>query len=174
MEKNAGALAAFNEILVARGQAPLGDDDMFEFMAGNAPKDLYDIWEETSLHRAATDAGFGIGVQGAIDLARRTEGLTSYEAAYEGLQDAAAKALLYRTEMDLGRYNINEQDLIDASLGLAPSSGVSASELTRNLQRAFLSAKATREAARVNPFTGFAADGTPAQQSLARSRVQSA
>lgn len=175
MENNAGALAAFNEVLQARGQQPLDEEGMYEFMAGNAPAEMYDIWEEASLHRAAIDAGLGqLGVSGAVSLARRTEGLTSYEAAYEGLQEAASNLLAFRQELALDQYGLDEQDLIDMSLGLAPSSGRSQAELSRNMQRAFLSAKANRERARVNPFTGFKADGTPQQQSLARTRQETA
>lgn len=175
MERNAGALSAFNQILEARGQAPLDDDDWFDFMAGSAPRDLYQIWEEASLHRAALDAGLGdLGVSGAIDLAARTEGLTSYDAALEGLSNAAGQLLQFRAEIALDRYGLDEQDLIDLSLGLAPSSGRSQAEIGRNIDRAVKSARATQEARRVNPFRKFTQEGVPQAASLSRTRQESA
>lgn len=172
LEKNSAALEAFNEILVARGLDPLGPDDQFEFISGNAPKELYDIWEETSLLRAAEEAGLSIDANAAISLAARTEGLTTYEAATEGLQLAASNLLRFRTEIGLDRYGINEQDLIDASLGLAPSSGISQSELARNMEKAINTARANRERQRANPYTAFTKEGVPAAASLTKLAAQ--
>ena len=172
MEKNAGALDAFNSVLAARGQQPLGEDEWFDFMAGNAPKELYDIWEESSLVRASQDAGLSLDVNAAIDLARRTEGLTSYDSALEGLSTAASNLLRFRTELELGNFNINEQDLIDLSLGLAPSSGTSQAEIARNIERAVGAARARTQRARVNPFKRFTQDGTPQAASLTNVRQE--
>jgi hypothetical protein len=174
MEKNAGALSAFNEILAARGLNPLDEDGQFDFMAGNAPAELYDIWEESSLHQAALDAGLSIGVQGAIDLAARTEGLTSYDAALEGLNQAAKNLLQFRSELALDQYDLNEQDLIDLSLGLAPSSGTPQADIARNIDRAVRSATAAVSAKRSNPFVRFTNEGVPQQASNTRQRQESA
>jgi len=173
LDKNQGALDAFNEVLAARGQPPLSADDQFEFMAGNAPAELYDIWEEASLHQAAIEAGLDIGVQGAIDLAARTEGLTSFGAATEGLTNAATNLLRFRAEIELDQFNIDEQDLIDLSLGLAPSSGITQADLGRNMERAFSSAKARRDRARVSPFKRFTPQGVPQEASLSGLRQES-
>lgn len=172
MEKNQGALEAFNQVLAARGAEPLDEDGWFDFLAGNAPKELYDIWEESSLLRAAEDAGLNIDVNAAIDLARRTEGLTSYEGALEGLSVAARNLLQFRTEIALDRYGLNEQDLIDLSLNLAPSSGTSQAEIARNIERAVGAAKAQTQRARVNPFKRFTDEGTPQAASLSKLRQE--
>jgi len=174
MEKSAGAMEAFNEVLAARGMAPLDADGQFEFLAGNGAAELYDVWEEASLHNAAIDAGLDIGVEGAIDLARRTEGLTSYDSALEGLNDAAQKLLRFRTQLDLGQYGLEEQDLIDLSLGLAPSSGANQADIARNMDRVVRSAQAQIQQARVNPFRQFTPEGVPQATSLSRSAVESA
>lgn len=173
MEKNAGALEAFNEVLVARGQQPLSDDEMYDFMAGNAPKELYDIWEEASLNRAAADAGLNLGVDAAIELAKKTEGLTSYGSAMEGLTEAAKNILQFRSELALDQFGLNQEDLVDLSLGLPPSSGQSQADIAQNMQKAFLSAKATRERARINPFKRFTNEGVPQSASLSKVRQQS-
>ena len=172
MEKNQGALDAFNEVLAARGIPPLDEEGMFEFMAGRAPKELYDIWEETSLNRAAKDAGLDIDVSGAIDLARRTEGLTSYGSALEGLSEAASNILRFRGEIGLEQFGLNQEDLVDLSLGLPPSSGMSQADIARNMERAFASAQAKRTRARVNPFKRFTTEGTPQQSSLSNVRQE--
>ena len=174
MEKNAGALAAFNEVLVAKGMDPLDADGQFDFMAGLAPKELYDIWEGASLHRAAIDAGLSIGVQGAISLAAATEGLTSYDAALEGLNMAASNLLQFRNQLALDQYGLNEQDLIDLSLGLAPSSGASQADIARNIDKAIRSATANSQAQRANPFVRFTEEGVPQQASQSRQRQESA
>ena len=174
MERNSGALDAFNDILEARGLDPLDADGMFDLMAGNAPKELYDIWEESSLHRAAMDAGLDLGVQGAVDMAARTEGLTSYDAAYEGLSLAAKNLLRFRTQINLGQYGLDEQDLIDMAMGVAPASGTSQADIARNMERAVRSAQAQVENARVNPFRNFSDEGVPKAASLGRSKQESA
>jgi len=172
LEKNQGALDAFNEVLVAQGKDPLTAEDQFEFMAGTAPTELYDIWEQSSLHQAAIDAGLDIGVDAAISLAARTEGLTSYDTAMSGLNNAATNLLRFREEIGMDQFDLNEQDLIDLSLGLAPSSGTSQAEIGRNMERAFSAAKAKRERSRVNPFKRFTDEGVPQAASLSGLRQE--
>ena len=172
LEKNQGALDAFNEVLVAQGKDPLTAEDQFEFMAGTAPTELYDIWEQSSLHQAAIDAGLDIGVDAAISLAARTEGLTSYDTAMSGLNNAATNLLRFREEIGMDQFDLNEQDLIDLSLGLAPSSGTSQAEIGRNMERAFSAAKAKRERSRVNPFKRFTDAGVPQAASLSGLRQE--
>ncbi len=173
LERNAGALAAFNDVLAARGMDPLTEDDQFSFMAGTAPDELYNIWEEASLHQAAIDAGLNLGVQGAIDLAAATEGLTSYGAALEGLNVAATNLLRFRNQLALGQYDLDEQDLIDLSVGIAPQSGRSQADIARNIDRAVRSAQAS-QAGRANPFVSFTEEGVAKAGSLARQRTESA
>lgn len=172
MDKNAGALSAFNEVLAARGLDPLDEEGMYEFMAGNAPKEMYDIWEESSLNRAAQDAGLNLSVDDAIELAKRTEGLTSYGTAYEGLTVAAQNLLKFRSEIGLDQYGINQDDLVDLSLGLPPGSGASQADLARNMERAIGAASAKRGRARVNPFKRFTGDGVPQAASLTGTRSE--
>ena len=172
LESNAGALEAFNEVLAANGQAPLTAEDQFEFMAGNAPTELYKLWEQSSLHQAAQAAGLNLGVGEAISLAGRTGGLTSFDAAYEGLTVAAQQLLQFRGEVDLGR--LEQEDLIDISLGLVPRSGASQADIAREMERAVMSARSARQRSSVNPFTSFSSEGVPSQASLQGARQESA
>lgn len=174
MEKNAGALDAFNDVLAFHGQAPMTADDQFAFMAGTAPKEMYDLWEQSSLHQAAGAAGLNLGLQKVLDIANQTAGLTSYESAFEGLTTAAANILRYRTDLDLGAYGLDQEDLIDMSMGIAPASGRSQADIAQGMERAMMAARATRERQRSSPFTGFTSGGKAQQASLGGVRQESA
>ena len=174
LSKNTGAFDAFNDILEARGMAPLDASMQLDFLEGVAPKELYELWEETSLLRSANEAGLGLTTAQAIALAARTEGLTSYEAASESLALAAQNILRYRSELDLGRYGLTSEDLIDMSLGLTPSSGMSHADVARNIEKMIGSARANRERMRANPFKSFDDSGVQQNASLGRARQESA
>lgn len=174
LSKNTGAFDAFNDILEARGMQPLDTNMQLDFLEGVAPKELYELWEETSLLRSANEAGLGLTTAQAIALAARTEGMTSYEAASEGLALAAQNILRFRSELDLGRYGLTSEDLIDMSLGLAPSSGMSQADVARNIEKMVGSARANRERMRANPFKSFDDSGVQQNASLGRARQETA
>jgi hypothetical protein len=163
MDQFAPALDAFNEILVAEGRQPLGSSEMFDFLSGNAPAELYDIYEAAAFREGAVQAGFGgtFGVDEAIKAALASPGFTSVEQAYQATQQIAQVALRFRNELDLGLYGLDIEDLIDMSLGLAPRSGVSQTEINENLQRAFEQARASRQNRLSRPFIGFTPSGRP-------------
>jgi hypothetical protein len=170
---NRGAFDAFNAVLEARCMKRLGKKDQLQFLAGNAPREIYKIWEEASFTRAAKDAGLNIGVSEAMHLARRTEGFTPYDAALEGLQTAASAILRHRTDIDIGRYGIEQDDLIDLSLGLTPRSGRTQGEVGRNIERALQAARAGVEGPRAQRFRRFSEEGVPEGVSTTRSRTAS-
>lgn len=166
MEENQASLQAFNQILQARGMPTMGPSDQFAFMAGQAPEELYKVWEQTSILSAAQQAKVeGISANEAIELARRTPGLTSEEAALEGMQKASQLLLQFRQEVNLGKFDINQEDLIDMSLGLAPRSGQSQAQLAQSLQRAVKEAQGFLKP-RARPFFGFNEEGRPEARSL--------
>jgi hypothetical protein len=167
MEQNQASLEAFNAILVESGQNPLGPADQFAFMSGRAPVELYEIWEQASILSAAQQAGIGgmVDAKHAVALARGTPGLTSEGAALEGMQKAAQLLLQFRQEVNVGKYNINQEDLIDISLGLAPRSGQSQTELSQSLTRAVKEAESFLKP-RAKPFFRFTEEGRPRAASL--------
>lgn len=169
---NAGALAAFNEVLAERGLAPLGPEDQLAFLEGSAPADLYNIWEEASFNQAAIDAGLDIGVQDAISLAKATTGQTTYDEAYANLNKAASSILRYRGDLDASRYGLDQEDLIDLSLGIAPRSGRSAAEISQGMERALSAARAGIDGPRANRFRQFTGEGVPQAVSTERSRAK--
>jgi hypothetical protein len=171
-QDNAGALAAFNEVLVEHGMQPLSAEDQLAFLEGNAPVELYTLWEEASFNQAAQDAGLDIGVQDAISLASATEGFTSYSDAYAGLNKAASSLLAFRTELDSSRYGLDQEDLIDIALGIAPRSGRSAAEIGQGMERALSAARAGVDGPRANRFRQYSKEGTPQAVSTSRARAQ--
>lgn len=173
LQQNKGAMQAFNQVLKARGMEPLDKKGQIDFLAGTASQNLYKIWEEASFNRAAKEAGLDIGTRDAMKLARRTEGFTGYDAALEGLTQAASSILRFRTELDLNLYDIDQEDLIDLSLGLAPSSGKSQAELARNIERALNAARAGQDGPRANRFRQFSDQGVPQGVSTQRARTAS-
>ena len=162
------ALQAFNEVLVAQGQPFMTPEDQFEFLQGNAPQEIYDIYESSSFREEAVAAGLGdaLTASKAIDLALQTPGVTSQEQVAAGMREAAQMALRMRSQIDLSEFGLDIDDIIDVSLGAAPRSGKLLSEVTEGLQRALAQGKAFVNEKRANPFTGFSQQGIAQQQSL--------
>jgi hypothetical protein len=173
MSDNAPALEAFNQVLVANGQKPLTGTDMYAFLAGNAPQEIYDIYEASAITEAAAATGFGgvFDAADAVSLALHTSEDLTPNQAYAQFSQVAAQALRFRHELDVSRFGIDVDDLIDVAFGRAPRSGASVADVGESLARATASAEAML-GRRVQPFTGFSEDGRPQQRSLAGLRVQ--
>ena len=162
------ALQAFNEVLAAQGQPPMTPEDQFEFLQGNAPQEIYDIYESSSFREEAVAAGLGDALTAAeaIELALQTPGVMTQESVAAGMREAAQLALRMRSQIDLGEFGLDIDDIIDLSLGATPRSGKLLSEVTEGLQRATQQGKAFVSEQRANPFTGFSSQGVAQQSSL--------
>jgi len=169
---NASALAAFNEVLAEHGLDPLSAEDQMAFLEGNAPAELYRLWEEASFNQAANDAGLNIGVKDAIELASATEGFTNYDEAYAGLSKAAVSLLRFRGDLNAGRYGLDSEDLIDLAIGIAPRSGRSAAEIGNGMERALSAARAGIDGPRAQRFRQYGKEGQPQAVSTSRARAQ--
>lgn len=172
-ENNREALTAFNEILVANGAAALTEDEMFEFLEGNAPMEIYDLYEAASFREAATAEGLGAGLDPfyALELAQDTLGMVSLSDIRKDLQQAARQALRMRADIDLERYGVGLEDLVDLSLGVTPRSGATLGQLTENLSRLQSEAQAHMKD-RTRPFFGFTPTGRPQTVSLSERAVR--
>ena len=159
----APAFAAFNEVLVAAGKDPLaGDAEMFAFLTGNAPADVYELYEASALREAAVAAGIGnfFEADEVIAAAAAAPFAVNLQAAYGSLNRAAADILRFRSEIDLGKYDIDADDMIDLALGIAPRSGRSQAEISQNMGRALQEASGFLKE-RIKPFFGFTSKGRP-------------
>ena len=173
MNDNAPALQAFNEVLAANGKTPLTGNDMYKFLQGEAPQEIYDIYEASAIRSAASSTGFGdiFSANDSLSLALSTSENMSASQSYEQFANVAQQALRLRHELDVTKFGLDVDDLIDVSFGRAPRSGKSVAEIGEGLARASKTAEA-QFGQRVTPYTGFSEDGTPKAQSLARSRVK--
>lgn len=168
MQKFRPALEAFNGILGAQGLDQITTlQDMFDFVAGSAPTDLYDVWEASTLSEQATAAGLGdfFSADDAIRVALQTAGSLDSESVTAAMQKSAEFALRLRHEINLGKYDLDVEDLIDLNLNQPLRSGRDAAVVGQNIQRVMASAQKER-AKRLQPFQGFTAQGTPQTRSL--------
>lgn len=166
------ALAAFNQILAINGYTPLtSESDIFDFVEGRAPQEVYDLYEATSLQEAATQAGLGdiFTAEDAVETA--LAGAYNLESATQAMQQAAKLLLRLRQEVALDKFGLNQDDLLDISLGLTPSSGVSEAEVFDNINRATSAAQASLKQ-RSQPFSSFTNTGIKQASSLSTLRQE--
>lgn len=175
MRDHAPAMKAFNQILEANGMKPIqGQKAMFEFLSGNAPAEVYDLYEASSIQEAATASGLGdlFEADDALSLASFTEGAMTRNEAFEKFSNVAAQALRFRHQLNLQQYDLSIDDLVDLQFGRQPSSGKSAAEVGEIMARisqqaeGFLKQKAT-------PFFGFTESGRPQARSFGELRQES-
>ena len=162
------ALQAFNAVLKANGMDPVKTlQDQFDFLSGNAPSDVYDVWEASSVAEAAAAAGLSdiFTAEDAMSFAVATEGTTALQDATGMFQEAAQMLLRLRNEVDMGLYGLDQEEVIDLALGQVPRSGRSAAEITENMNRAVLSAQKTLSG-KAKPFKGFTDSGVQKDVSL--------
>jgi hypothetical protein len=162
------ALQAFNRILAEQGMEPIKTlQQMFDFVSGNAESDVYEVWEASSVSEAAAAAGLGdvFTAEDAIRFATQTEGQTSLEGATNAFQSAAQFLLQLRHEVEIGKFGLTTDDIIDMSIGQPLRSGTAAAEVMENMNRAISSAQASLRA-RSKPFTGFNQQGVAQRASL--------
>lgn len=174
MNDNAPALAAFNQVLQAQGKAALSGTQMYKFLQGTAEGDLYDIYEASAIREAATGVGLGniFSANDALSLALGTTQNLSVDQAYQQFSQVAAQALRFRHELDVSKFGLDVDDLIDVSFGRAPRSGKTVADVGETLTRISKAAEAAL-GPRINPFTGFTTEGRPQARSLAALRQAS-
>ena len=169
MNENIEAFNSFNAVLVSQGLQPMSTpQDMFDFMEGNAPQEIYDIWEASSVSEAAAVAGLGdvFSAEDAMEYALFSEGSATFQDALGAFQSAAQNILRLRADIDAERYGLSMDELIDLSLGQSPTSGRSMAEIQQNMNRALRAGQAAQQGTRGRPFTGFTSQGVPQQASL--------
>lgn len=168
----APAMDAFNQILAAKGLDPLSASDQIAFMMGQAPQEVYDTYEASSYQEAANQAGLGglFKANDAIAAALESPGMVSLEETTKGFQQASQLLLRLRQQVNTGAYGLTQDELIDMSLGLRPTSGRSIAEIGEAVDRAVQSARRFLDAPGGQPFRSFGAGGNPQASSLGRAR----
>jgi hypothetical protein len=166
-KKHAPALQGFNEVLVANGMTALNEDQMFAFLEGQAPRDIYDVYEAASFRTGANELGLGdyLDPRYALTLAYQTPGVVDDATISNQLRQSASNILRMRSDLDLGRYGLDHEDLIDLSLGVKPRSGATLADVEENATRLMQEGRAFQEQ-RKRPFYGFSQTGVPNTASL--------
>jgi len=174
MQEYAPAMDAFNQILVQMGEAPLDQAGMISFLSGTAPAEMYDIYEASSFQESATAAGLSqwFGADDAIRVALQTPGVSEAATVTSAMQSAANLLLRLRHELDMGKFGLNHEDLIDVSLGLAPRSGATEASIRESVDRAVAEAQGWLNQ-RVKPYRSYSSQGLPRSGSLGPSRPSS-
>lgn len=172
MEDNKESLDAFNQVLVANGQKPLGVNDMYKFLSGQAPKDIYDLYEASSMREAAVKYGLGdlFSASDSIKAALETYGVTDMVDIERGLQDAASLLLRLRHEVSVNEYGLDAEDLVDISMGLMPRSGKKREDILEGINKATSSAQAYLQNRSASPYRQYQG-GRVQQASLAGART---
>lgn len=174
LQDNQESLAAFNAVLEANGMSPLTGTDMVKFLRGQAPAEVYDIYEAASFQEGATAAGIGgyFSAEDAYRAAQYTEGSVTLDGALQGMNAAAQQLLRYRHELDMNKYGLDHEDLVDVSLGLPPRSGATAADILDGMNRAASEAAANRGQFQARPFTTFTGDGRMGSLGVSSGRAE--
>lgn len=172
MSEYAPALEAFNEVLDQMGYPPMSKGDQVKFLKGQAPQEIYDIYEASAIQEEVAGAGLDefFSAQDAIDAALESAGSRQQGQIAQQMQQAAALVLRYRNQLNLDTYGIDQEDIINMSLGVPPEAGgKTEAEIREALSSAAQAARGFIEQ-QSRPYTGFSDEGVPRAQSLGRSR----
>lgn len=173
MQEYAPALAAFNSVLAENDMDPITDlQGMYDFVSGDAPSQVYDIWEASSMVEASLAAGLGdlFTAEDAMQFALESEGNVGLESASGMFQSLAQTLLRFRGEIIMGDFSLNQEDVLDMALGRPPRSGLSVAELQSNMNRAISTAQANLRK-RGGLFKNFDEQGRPGASGLSSLRV---
>ena len=120
-EQNSEFLNAFQAIIDSDPDitfdltSPQGIVDFYE---GKAPTEVYDLYEASSILEQSTKFELGVDADAAIQMALETPGQISVENIASSLQSAAIQIAQFREDLDLNRYGLTEQALVNSALGI--------------------------------------------------------
>ena len=124
-------------------------EGIVEFFEGKAPTEIYDLYEASSIQQQAKRFELGINAESAIPLALQTPGQITPQNIAQSLQSAAVNIARFREDLDLNRYGLSEQVLINAALGVK-TPGISEIEVQDAFSRIF---QENQELQQQQPFT---------------------
>jgi len=138
-ERNSDFLTAFQEIINADSDVQFDvttPEGIVDFFEGKAPTEIYDLYEASSIQQQATRFDLGVDAEGAIQLALQTPGQITPQNIAQSLQQAAIQIARFREDIDMGRYGLTEQVLINSALGVK-TPGISDIEIQDIFSRIF-------------------------------------
>jgi hypothetical protein len=114
------AFEEFKQVLRARGISTAGlesDKDLVRFMLGQAPKQFYQIWEETAVGTAARMAGVKMGAKAQQHIARLTPGISSEAELQRQMQELARHIRTTLPLSKIQKMGLTKKDLITLEFG---------------------------------------------------------
>lgn len=150
-ERNSDFLTAFQSIIDETDGVNFdvtSAQGIVEFFEGKAPTEIYDIYEAASIQEQATRFELGINAESAIQLALATPGQVTQQNIASSLQSAAIQIARVREDINLGRYGLTEQALVNAALGIK-TPGISEIEIQDAMSRIF---QENQELQKTTPF----------------------
>lgn len=140
----------------------IGFNDWFDLMAGESQPDIEQIAERATLEWVAQNQGTQLDIGAVQDIAAKTQ--LSAEEAQRAFSEFNQSILAIGDEA-LGRYGLSRDEILSASVGVAPTSGRTVDEIK------LLVAKTAREQGladddKINFYVGFNPSGTPTRPGL--------
>lgn len=140
----------------------VGFKDWFDLLAGESVPDLDKVAERATLAWVAQNQGTTLSNREVRSIAKRTE--LSPDEAQRAFSDFNQNLLALGDEA-LGRYGLTRDEVLSASVGVAPASGRSLDEIK------LMVAKTAREQGladddKINFYVGFSPSGTPTRPGL--------
>src|ERR1051326_915581 len=144
IKSNPDLFASFNSILASNGQKQIKTaQDAFNFLAGKAPKSVYDTYEAATFEASAKAAGVDVNAARAKQLAAGTAGMTDIGDIQKGYADIADK--LRQSGVELSGVGLSQADLETIEFG-----GANQAALAAKAQQALKNQQASQQ----NPLTG--------------------
>jgi len=120
-EQNSDFLTAFQSIIDADEDVDFQlttAQGIVDFFEGKAPTEIYDLYEASSIQEQSTRFELGINADAAIQMALQTPGQITPQNIAQSLQNAAIQIAQFREDLDLNRYGLTEQALVNSALGI--------------------------------------------------------
>ena len=137
-EKNASTLTSFQNVIEAAGLAfdVTSPQGIVDFFKGTAPTEIYDIYEASSISEQAAKLDLSdLSVEEALEIAKNTPGQLTDQQVSASLQSAAQMITRYREYVDLGKYGLDPDTIINLSLGYREPGGLTEMELSGIVSR---------------------------------------
>jgi len=133
---NPNALVQLNDVLVASGFDPTDELGLLQVMTDSAPLDITEALNTASASIALSEAGFdGVDIDGLVDIIDDVSGFRTPESYAKLAQELALTAVRNRHELDIGKFDITDEDLVSVFFGEESPTGTGSGEILNRLAR---------------------------------------
>jgi hypothetical protein len=148
------ALIASQNQTAEQAAATLAQVDLTELLGGNSPSMVFDLINDAMTLSALEDQGFvGLDLDFVRQLRNETGGVLSQASIDNFAQTAAINVLRFGPDIDLGRYGLEQEDVISAAAARPAPSGRTSAEINEIMARIMRERQAA--AGGYDTYTGF-------------------